>query len=164
MLQVFEGDGFDAFDEFIEAIEMVVVHFLAGQVRHAGGRGFEREHEAALELVLGAAQLFLGDGRGLQVAEFLDDALDNLDRRLARGARVYAQGAGVAIRIQVAIDGVGEPLALADVLEQARAHASPEQRIQDVGSVAAFVCHGMRGNADADLDLLERFLVAQVDA
>ena len=90
--------------------------------------------------------------------------LDNFDGRLARGARIYTHGASVAIGIQVAVDGIGEPLALADVLEQARAHASSEQRIQDVGSVAAFVGHGMRGDADADLHLLERFLVAQVDA
>src|SRR4029077_3078157 len=62
------------------------------------------------------------------------------------------------------VDGIGKPLALANVLEQARAHASSEQGIQDVGSVASLVGHGMRRDADADLDLLERLLVAQVDA
>ena len=105
-----------------------------------------------------------GTGVGFQIAEFLDHALDNFDGRLARGARIDAHGAGVAIRIQVAVDGVGESLALANILEQARAHAASEQRIQDVGGVAAFVRHGMRRDADADLHLLQRFLVAQVDA
>ncbi len=52
----------------------------------------------------------------------------------------------------------------ADVLEQTGAHASAEQRVQDVGRVALLVRDGVRGDADADLHLLERLLVAQVDA
>src|SRR5450755_2576233 len=40
--QVFRRNRFDTLNQFIEAIEMVIVHFLAGQVRHARGRGLQR--------------------------------------------------------------------------------------------------------------------------
>ena len=54
--------GFDAVDEFVETVEAAEIHFLSRQVRHAGGRRFEAQHQAAFEMVLGAAQFFLWNG------------------------------------------------------------------------------------------------------
>src|SRR5438093_11941457 len=64
LLQVLGGDGVDALDEFVETVEAVEIHFLTSQVRHARSGGFERQHQAAFELVLGAAQLFFRTGLG----------------------------------------------------------------------------------------------------
>ena len=44
-------DCLDSFNQLIEREEVIEIHFLARQVRHAGGRGFERQHQAALQLV-----------------------------------------------------------------------------------------------------------------
>src|SRR5438270_6756604 len=51
-LQVFDRDGLNLFDEFVKIVKAVEIHFLACQVRHAGGARLERKHQASLELIL----------------------------------------------------------------------------------------------------------------
>src|SRR5438067_1010616 len=83
--------------------------------------------------------------------KFLHDGFHYLRRRLPRRAGIDGETTGVAIRVQLAEDGVAQPLALANVLEQARAHAAAEQRVEHVGGVAPLVADGMRRHADANL-------------
>src|SRR5258707_309088 len=84
--------------------------------------------------------------------------------RLPRGAGIDREAAGIAIRIQVAEDGIHQSLALADGLDRARPNAPAKQRIQDVPAVAPLVRDGVGGYADADLHLLQRFLITHDDA
>ena len=68
---VFGGDRLDALNDLVHADEAVVVHFLPRQVRHARGRRLQAQHQAALELVLAALQLFFRERHVLEVAELL---------------------------------------------------------------------------------------------
>ena len=81
-----------------------------------------------------------------------------------RGAGVDGEASGVAVRIEIAVDGVGQALAFTNVLEQARTHTAAEQGVEDVAGVALLMRDGMRGHAEAELHLLQRLLVAQDDA
>ena len=92
----------------------------------------------------------------LQLAEFVQDQVDGLQRLAGRGAGVDAERAGVAVGAQVGIDGVGQAALFADGLEEARAHAAAQDRVQDQGGVAVFVGDGRGGHAQADLHLLQR--------
>ena len=140
------------------------VHLLARQVGHAAGGGFQAQHERTLQMVLGAAQFFVGDPLLLEQLEFLEDRLDHLARGLDGCAGVDREAAGVAIRIQFGEHSVGQPLPLADILEQARTHAAAEHRVQHVAGEAVLMRHRIRRHAQAEMHLLERFLVAQRDA
>ena len=81
-----------------------------------------------------------------------------------RGAGVDAEGSGVAVGAEVGVDGVGHAALLADGLEEARTHAAAEHGVEDERGVAVVVGDGRGGHAEADLHLLEGFLVAQQDA
>ena len=74
------------------------------------------------------------------------------------------EAASVAIRIQLGKDGIRQALPLADVLEEARTHPAAQQRIQHVTDKAVFVRYRIRRHAEADVYLLERFLVTERDA
>jgi hypothetical protein len=157
-------DGFDALDDFVEVEEALEVHLLAREVRHARHGAFEREQEIALELVLGAAEFARLERLALEAAEFLHDEVDDLDGAIGRGSGVDAEGAGVAVGREVGVDGVDEATLFADGLEEAGTHAAAEDSVEQESGVAGFVGDGRCGNAEAELNLLERFLVAQVNA
>jgi hypothetical protein len=65
-LDFLAGDGFDGSENFIEGVEAAEIELLASEVRHARAGGFEREHERALEVILGTKKFFVADGRFLQ--------------------------------------------------------------------------------------------------
>ncbi len=76
-LHLFGGDGFDALDHLVQREEALEIHLLAGQVAHAAGGGFQAQHEGALQVVLGAAQLFVRNQIFFQLAKFVHDGLDH---------------------------------------------------------------------------------------
>src|SRR6202044_2445453 len=90
--------------------------------------------------------------------------VDDLEGAVGGGSGVDAEGAGVAIGGEVGVDGVDEAALFADGLEEARAHAAAEDGVEQEGCVAGLVGDGRSGNAETELDLLEGFLVAQVNA
>src|SRR5712691_9328609 len=59
--QFLAGDFFDGNEQLVERVETVEIHFLTGKIGHARTGGLQREHQRALEMVLGAAQLFFAD-------------------------------------------------------------------------------------------------------
>ena len=125
-------------------------------MRHAAGGVLEAQHQAALEMILGAAQLGVRHRRLLQPAQLLDAQIDDLGHRLVGAAGVDRDVAGVAIGAQAAEHRVGQAALLADVLEQPRAHRSAEHGVQDVADVAivvalriAVACRGRCGSARA---------------
>src|SRR5713226_5040993 len=114
-------------------------------------------------MVFGAAQLVIRNQILLQLPELLQDRLHHFSSRLRGRARVDGKAAGVAIGIELGEHRVGQTLPLADVLEEPRAHASAEQRVENVASEALLMRQWEGGDSETQLDLLERFLVAQSD-
>ncbi len=55
-------------------------------------------------------------------------------------------------------------MTLANILEQARTHASTEQRVENIAGMALRVSNWVGGNANAKLHLFQRLLIAQHDA
>ena len=149
------GDGFDGDENFIERIETAEIKFLASEIGHARAGGFERKHERAFEVILGAAQLFIGDGGFFQGAKFLDGEVDDLADGFLGGASVDGMHSSVRIRGQFAKNGVGQTLFFADVLEQARRHAPTEKIIEDSDTEALLVAKRNGGHADTEMNLFE---------
>src|SRR5260221_983716 len=63
-LHVVGRDRLDPLEQLVEADLAAEVDLLTGQVAHAAARVLEGEHEAALEVVLGPAQLLPREGLG----------------------------------------------------------------------------------------------------
>src|SRR5215469_10508694 len=51
-------DSVDARDDFLCSEELMEVHFLAGEIGHAGVGTLEAHQDVALQLILGSSQLF----------------------------------------------------------------------------------------------------------
>src|ERR1039458_7342588 len=96
----FHGHYLDALNDFVHAEKAVVVHFLPRQVRHARRARLQAQHQASLQLVLGALQFFVGDGIQFQLAKLVHDGLHDLGGRLPRRAGVHRQQPGIAEGIQ----------------------------------------------------------------
>jgi len=151
----FARDSFDRGENVVERVKAVEIEFLAREVGHAGAAGFEREHERTLEMIFSAQELFRGDGRFLQGAEFLDGEIDDLADAFRRSAGVNSKHAGVGIGSDFAEDGVGKAEFLADILEKAGRHAAAKKIVEDGDAEAALVREGKRRDTDAEVDLLE---------
>src|SRR6185295_19688963 len=50
--QLLDGYVLDPLDQFVETVEVVEVHLLPSQVRHASTGRFQRKHQASLQLIL----------------------------------------------------------------------------------------------------------------
>src|SRR5258708_22779104 len=155
---VIGGDGFDGGEDLGEGVEAAEIELLAGEIRHARAGGFEGKHERALEVVLGAKELFFADGRFLERAEFLDGEVDDLAYGFCRCAGVDGKHASVGIGRNFAENGVSEAELFSNVLKEARGHASPEKIVEDGDAEAAFVGNGEGRDADAAMNLLEMAL------
>lgn len=158
------GNGFDGGNGFVHIEKLAEVELLAGQVGHARAGGFEGKHERAFEVVLGAAQFFFRGRLGFQFAELFDDGLDHLAGGFASRAGINEQHTGVAVAGVLAEDGVGEGLPLADILEEARRHGAAENIVEQRGGKAPGMRDGIGRDAEADVNLLELFFVAERDA
>src|SRR5947209_11250758 len=86
-----------------------------------------------------------------------------MPRGLAASTCIYGESARVAKEVQLRIDGIGESLLLADVLEQSGAHAATEHCVEDVQRKAKFVGKRVSRHADRNMDLFERFLLLEND-
>jgi len=87
-LNVLAGNGVDGGKDFVERRETVEIEFLAGKIGHAGAGGLQRKHERALEMVLGAEEFLLREGRFLHGAKFGDGEIENLADGFLRGTGV----------------------------------------------------------------------------
>lgn len=87
-LNVFASDGVDGGKDFVERRETVEIEFLASEIGHAGAGGLEREHERALEMILGAEKFFFRERRFLHGAKLGDGEIENLTDGFLRGASV----------------------------------------------------------------------------
>src|ERR1700680_1924963 len=106
--QVVGGYGFDSLDQFVEVVEAVEIHFLARQVRHASGARFERQHQASFELGFRATEFFVRHGFRLELSEFADYRLHDLRGGRQRCAGVNGETSCIAVRIQIAVNRIGQ--------------------------------------------------------
>ena len=163
LLNLVGGNGIEAVEDFFDGEEVVEVHFLPGEIGHAGGGAFEAEEDVALDLLLGAAELFGGEECFFEAFELGHDEGDHFEGFVGGCAGVDAERAGVGVGAEVGVDGVGHAALFADGLEEAGAHAAAEDGVEDEGCVAVFVGDFGRWDAEAELDLLKGALAAQDD-
>jgi len=149
LLDLVCGDGVEAVEDFFDGKEVIEVHFLAGEVGHAGGGGFESEQDVAFDLLFGAVEFFRGEECFFEGLELGHDEGDHFEGFVGGGSGVDAEGAGVRVGAEVGVDGVGHAALFADGLEEAGAHAAAEDGVEDEGGVAVFVGNFRRGNAKA---------------
>src|SRR3954451_7338530 len=156
--------GFNAGDDFFGCEELVEVHLLPGKVGHAGVGAFKSHQDVALELVLAASQFFFAERILFEVVELGHDEVYDFKSLACGGAGVDAEGAGVAVRAEVGVDGVSQAALFADGLEETGAHAAAKDGIEDKRGEAVIVGDGGSGNTEAELNLLEGFLVLEENA
>src|SRR5215470_3051244 len=116
-LHIFARDGFDGCQNLVERIEFAEIQLLPCQVGHARTGRLQRQHERTLEVVLGAAQLFVGNRRFFHRTKLRDGEVEHLAHGLLGGSRVNRQHSGVGIRRNLAEHRIGEAPLLTDVLE-----------------------------------------------
>ena len=119
LLDLIGGDGIEAVEDFFDGEEVLEVHLLAGEVGHAGGGGFEAEEDVALDLLLGAVELFGGEEGVFEAGELGHDEGDHFEGLVGGGAGVDAEGAGVRVGAEIGVDGVGHAALFANGLEEA---------------------------------------------
>ena len=150
-------------DQILRREVAVEVHVIAREAVHALAAAFESKQRGAFQMILRAAQFFGAERFIAQAAEFIEHGTNQLRSSIERSAGINGKRAGIAIGIQFAENGVGEALALANILKEARRHATAENVVKHGDGEAAAIGHGQRGDAHADVDLLELMLGAQGD-
>src|SRR5262249_37816972 len=136
-----------------------VVDVVLGDAAHAAVARLEAELHATLHLRLDARQLgrrqsLAGDARRL-----LPDALGHLADPGRAGPDVDPDVPRVTVRGQERVDAVRLSLPLADLLEEPRAHATAERRVEEMRGVAIVVRLRDAGRAEAEVHLLQVLLV-----
>src|SRR5271170_5400109 len=161
LLDVFHGDAFEQRDQILRGEVAFEVHVIARQAVHALAAAFEGKQRSAFQVVFRAPQ-FLGAERFIaQAAEFIEHGAHQLRSGVQRGASINRKCAGIAIGIKFAENRVGQALAFANILEQARRHSTAKNIVEDRDAEAAAIGHGQRRNAHADVNLLELVLGTQ---
>ncbi len=107
-----------------------------------------------LEVLLRALELSLAQPSGRDLADLLDADLDARREVLLPRADVDAEDAGVGVLGTEAVDGVGHPPLLADLLEEPRRGRSAEDRVEQRRGEAAAVGARDAGRAEAEVVLL----------
>src|SRR5512134_1700880 len=115
-------------------------------------------------MILRTAQFLLANQFLLELLELFEDQVDHLPAGFKRGPGVNGETPGVPVGAQLGEDGIGQTALLSNVLEQAGAHASPEQGVENIRDVSPFVRKRVTGNTETDVNLFERLLISQADA
>src|SRR5256884_8351157 len=122
---------------------------------HARARGLQREHQRTFEMILRSAQLLFADQRFFERAKLLNGEIDDLANGIRGGAGIDRHHASIGVRCELAENRVGQAALFANVLEQPRRHAAPQQIIEDSETEAVLAIKRNRRNPDANMRLLE---------
>src|SRR5580704_14685778 len=82
LLDVFDRDAFEEFDQILRGEMAVEVHVVARQAVHALAAAFEREKGGAFEVIFGAAKLFGIQRLVAEAAKFIENRTDKLRSRV----------------------------------------------------------------------------------
>src|SRR5947199_2922202 len=123
-LHLLVADGVDRREHGVDREERAQVHLVLGEPIHPARRRLERQHQAALQMILGASELLLRHAALLYLTELLEDRLENLGevRRVARGIDV--ERPRVDVRLDARMDRVDEPLAYVEDRKSTRLNSS----------------------------------------
>ncbi len=128
---------------------------------HARARALQREHQAALDVVLRPPQLLFAQELPAHPPDLLEGQADHLGRRVEARPRVDAEEPRVGVGGEARGDRVHEPALLPDVLEEARGHRAAEDGVEHVAGVAIGVRLRVGPGPEADVHLLELVLRAR---
>ena len=130
LLHVLRGDRVDAVDDLVDLEQLGAGDGGLADAVHAHRGALERQDEAALEVLLGAAQLVVGHRLGGEASQLgADDVAGGRQILLAR-PQEQADLAGVGVPDRVRAHGVGQAALLADLLEEAAAHRAAQDRVE----------------------------------
>ena len=124
------GHRVDLAADILERVVTAQIDFHAAEAHHAAGNAFQAEHDVALELDLDAFEFVRGERLLAHVAQFLQHHLPRAVDAVGIGGEVDAPHAGIAQHFGKGVDGIGDAVLFADVLEEARRHAAAEHRVQ----------------------------------
>src|SRR5919107_610130 len=150
---VVERDGVDLLDDLVDGEQRHVGEHRGAEPVHPRGRGLEREHHAALDVLLGAGEL-VGAGRVLtDPGELVGDDLHRAHDVVRPGPEVQADLAGARVRGLKRVDRVREAPLLAHLLEQPRRGRPAEDVVEYPQREAAVVvaCDARRAEAQVVL-------------
>src|SRR6266568_5282927 len=117
-LDLFGAHAVDLPEHLVHRVKGPEAQLLPGEPVHPGRRGFEREHEVALEVVLRAAELICRHAVLLEGADFAEEGFQDLADVAALGSGVEIDEAAVAELLGARMNGVDEPLPLPHLLEE----------------------------------------------
>ena len=160
---VFGADRVEGGEHLVEGEEGPEAHLLLRQAIHAAGGRLQRQHEVALEVVLGPPELLGADAVLLERADLLQHRLEHLAEIRRLGARVHVEDAGVPVPLRAGVHGVHQRQPLAHFLEQAGRHAPTDHVVEEVEGIALGSGIGDAGEAHHHVHLLQR-LGHHVDA
>src|SRR5690348_4773085 len=150
---VLGGNRINCGKDFIERLVRLIVQRHARSTIHSRRHTFQRERDLPLELALPAAQLLLGQPFVREARQLVSNRLGRTAGGLGRRADVHAVHARLRVERVEGVHRVGEPQLLADALEEARAHPSPEHRAREHQGVTARIAVRHRGRAEHDVCL-----------
>ena len=106
------------------------MHLVLRETVHPARARLERQHQAALQMVLGALELLGRDPVLLELTDLLEGGLQHLREVGGIAGRVEIEHARVEERLHAGVDRVHEPLALAHLLEETRRHAAADDLVE----------------------------------
>ena len=152
-------DGVDLGDQAVEREQLRVRDQRLAEPAHPVRRRLHREHDPPLQVLLRARELVRPQDARSDVRELARRDLEALGEVLLARADVEADQAGVRVLRREAVDGVGHPALLADLLEQARGSGAAEDRVEQRRGEAPPVGARDARRADADVVLLRVLLL-----
>src|SRR3990170_6251419 len=117
-------------DEFVEGDLPAVVDLRTCEDRHPAARTLQREHQAALEGLLGAVQFHGVHGLGADLVDLVEREADDLGSGVRAHPRVDDEQPAVTVGRGVRGNRVDESPSLPDLLKQPRTHAAAEQVVE----------------------------------
>ena len=135
--------------------EPAVAHEVFADPHHLVAGALEPDAKLADGVILRAAQLARADRLVLELRDLAQDQLDRLGNPVAVHAGLDVQHAGLVEKLDAAVNGIGQPVLLANHLEQPRAHVLAEDDAQQLERVAAAVVPAEQADAQRDMRLLD---------
>ena len=121
---------------------------------HARAGRLQREHHAALDVLLGPLELLAGGRLLAHALELCADHPQRLGQVVRARAQVEADLPGVGVLVGERVDRVGQAAPLAHLLEQARGRGAAEDVVEHAQGEAAVVVAGDPRRAEAHVVLL----------
>ena len=147
-------DRVDLGDQTVERENLGVGDNRLPEPGHPRRGRLHPEHQPALQVLLGALQLLLGQVACGDVRDLVGGDRERLGEVVLARPDVDPDLAGVCVLREEAVDRVGEAALLADLLEEPGRGGAAEDRVEDRGGEPAAVGAREAGSREADVVLL----------